>query len=259
MRKRALSIASVVAVAGIAGFFLRRRFVETGFDGETGFPVPGIACGWLLAGLTVVTAVFLFSATIGKKLKEDPRGSAAGASFVSFLCVFLSSILIVIGALLLPRHTLARFQNFSKIETALVVTGIIAAVCQTAAAVGRLAGKRSTVLRSLDLVPSLFAAFALLICYLLYASDPVILRFAWEILALAAASYGLYAAAAPESAVCRWGLVRWAGLAVFLLMTALGGRHSLGVILGLGGLLLRLAAEFVSAFFCQAGQHEKEN
>lgn len=258
MRRRSLAVGIVTVAAGIVGFFLRRRFVADGFDESTGFPVPS-AVKWLLVGLTLSTVVFLFAATLGKKLKTEKRGSATGKPLLPFFCVLVSSALIAAGSLLLPRHSISRVQIFPKIETALAVMGVIAAVSQAAAALGRLLGRKGRGLCHLDFVPPIFAAFALVVCYLLYASDPVVLHFAWEILALAAAAYGLYAAAAPESSVSRWSLVRWTGLGVFFLMTALGSLHGLGVTLGLMGLLLRLAAEFFTALFQRAGQLEDEN
>jgi hypothetical protein len=176
---------------GVLGMALRTWQMNTCFD-QLGLPVPGAATTWLIALtagaaiLALPAAIFLKKETGRKEYNVPVRHPVLIGACVGYLltAVFYA---LYLGSEEAPE---AVFQMTNTLLPIFMMVGLLL----SAAAMVNLSGRGKQDALS-AIVPGFCSCFFLVNLYHLHANDPVVLDFAWELLALAASALGWYYAA----------------------------------------------------------------
>jgi len=195
MRKSAVVIPVFALLAGVIGFLLRKMEVNTMFEAATGFAKRGSVVSSLLIALAAVVIVLslLCGVVISRKMKAEAdycRAFEPGG----FVYLALS---FVLSAAWLAAVVWITFNGIAGgTVTALVIIyaflGVLTAVSMIFMARGAYKGRGGGELMLFSTIPPLFFCFWLILVYKNNVANPVILRFAYQCLALAAAALGAY-------------------------------------------------------------------
>lgn len=204
MRKSAVVIPALALIAGICGFLIRRVEINTAFEADTGFAVRGapvtlalIAVSGAVIALAVLAGIL---ASVRMKAENDyTRAFAPG----SFLYLAVSSILGIawLGADVLYFFSvygqggtigLAGSPIISILDIIFIFLAAVSALSVIFLARGAHKGRGGSDLLIFSVIPSVFFCFWLIILYKNNASNPVILSFAYQCLAIAAATLSFY-------------------------------------------------------------------
>ncbi|HHT16570.1 MAG TPA: hypothetical protein GXZ77_02465 [Papillibacter sp.] len=196
MRKSAVVLPLAALVTGAAGFFLRRAELETAFE-PSGFAVPGdsrtIALMALAAAVIILSAVAGFM--ISKRYQAAPKFERAyRTGGVTFFLGFLTGLAFIAGAALylFEHFTYGSAGLFQYVFTALsALSGFSLILLAYAAFTGRFSGGLSY----LSVFPTLFFCLWLIIIYRDNAANPVVLSYAYRIVAACSSAFLYYIAA----------------------------------------------------------------
>ena len=195
MRKDALTIVLITAVAGIFGGFLRWLQRMNAFEAGTGLPVRGAATSVVFAlYLLLCAALFLAVTVLLKKNFSFPaeRSAALRASTVlpGLLSRVCGAVMAVVCVLLMFRAGGERYPMLTRVFAAGGILG--GAGLLLGMDVG--SGKEGAAFPSL--LPVIFGCLWVLCCYKDNADNPVLWAFVPELLAAAAATMAWYETAA---------------------------------------------------------------
>lgn len=196
MRKSALTFTVTTLVLGIFGAFFRWLQNANAFDAETGCAIPGhgtsivflIYCVLAVAAVLVLTLGWFRRFDYGK----DASALRDSTPLPTILCWLLGVVFAAASCVMLFGSDLSRFPAAQRLFGA---GGILAGLC-----LPFLPAKKDGSSHSLSAVAAaaavIFCCYWLLFCYRIHADDPVIWRFATEILAVAASAAAFYYIAA---------------------------------------------------------------
>ena len=195
MRKSAVIIPLFALIAGIIGFVIRQMEVSTGFEATTGFAKRGFAA---TTNLIIVSAVvILLAAAIGilakvrMKADNDYKRTFAPKGFLYLAVSF------VLGFAWLAADVLYLLDLYGKgavsvLDIIFVFLAAASALSVIFLARGAYKGRGGGEMLLFSVIPSVFFCFWLIVLYKNNASNPVILRFSYECLAIAAAALSYY-------------------------------------------------------------------
>lgn len=269
--KKNLAFPLLALLGGCGAFALRLLQRRTGFEPETGLPIPGCLWGGLLTGTLILAAVLALLLT--RTLPAAPRGTsfsqALSTRSTGVLCLLTGGVFLLavsgVGELLeglgissiLSRKTGVDISSglvwpgVSRSGAVLGLLSLLSAACLFSAALNcRQGGRRqlngpqaAPFHGALLLVPPVHLVVRLVAAYRTYSIDPVLSGYHVELLALillTLAFYQLSAFAFQAGRPRRFSL--WAALAVLLCMATLADRHPLhAVLLYVGSALVLLA------------------
>jgi len=195
MKVFAVLVPIYAILAGIGGFLLRSRELANVFDPVTGLPGRGALTTAALIVFTILNllAIIAFSAYVRVK-RKSPNGfvNTFGADPIFYPILF-----VIIGIVWL----VGTYMLFSSFRTAgeLVLPNIIflslsalAAICVVVFAIQIFQDSRRKSSYALSLVPTIFLCFWLIFLYVQNATNPVLLSFVYQCLAIAAAALAFY-------------------------------------------------------------------
>ena len=193
MRKFAVIMPGFALIAGVFGFILRRRELETVFDAVTGLPErgAGVTLGLIMLSVAVLVIGLIFS--IAAKVKYDsPQGfeNAFGTHSVAYPLFFLVIGLLWLAAAVL--HFFNRDYTETVAELYFSVLAGLAAISSIFFAVEVYKNPGRKLKLGLSVVPTLFTCFWLILLYRRNASNPVLLTYVYHCLALIAATVSFY-------------------------------------------------------------------
>lgn len=202
MRKE--SILPVLAVvSGAAGFVLRRWELTTAFELDTGLPLAGAPVTYALAGVSLLVAVVLaFLCQRGKReLPEGYDQAFAAQGDIIYVTAMTAAAFLMGASGLLGLLTAVRRVD-AQMVTALKMAGVIHTaqyvMCLLGAwgiiRVGRnnYRGEKNGKYSAALLLPAYTCCVWLISAYQTRSGDPVILDYAYEILAVVAILLGVY-------------------------------------------------------------------
>ena len=195
MRISAVFVPFLAILTGVGGYFLRASELLNVFDPLTGLPERGAATTfWLI----VITALNLFIiavfAIFAAARNKSPRGfeNAFGTDPVFYPVIFtLSSIVWLVGTYMYFEHL--RVEGaLQTIEIYFVILSALAAICVALFAIEMFQDSRRKAQYALSIIPTIFLCFWLLLLYRFNASNPILLSFAYQCLAIVASALGFY-------------------------------------------------------------------
>ena len=170
----------LAALVSVAACFLRRHQLATAFD-AAGLPIPGSGglLTWFSVLMVVLFAVYAFFLRRRKTYKaaNESGGVAFGLSLLA-------------GALTAVGGVWALLSGVRGMALVQAVGIVLVAVCWIFTALQRSNGTR--VSAWLYLIPALYFTLELLVKFRGWGNDPVVLDYAYELMALIGAMCGLF-------------------------------------------------------------------
>jgi hypothetical protein len=195
MRKSAVVIPVSALIAGFFGFLIRQMEVNTMFDVATGFAKRDSIVSTILIvmSVAVIALSVLAGSMLSRRMKAEniysrafePRGFAyLAVSFilgVMWLAADIWYFIDVFGA-----------GAMSVLNVIFVFLAAVSAISVIFLARGAYKGRDGGEMLLFSVIPPLFFCFWLIVLYKDNAADPVVLRFAYQCLAIAAAALSTY-------------------------------------------------------------------
>jgi len=199
MRKNAYIIPILAVLLGAVGFFLRKKELNTIFDSATGLAEKSASVSVLIFVLTVVVVIFacIFTfAGLNKFTSKDSyERSFKIGSLVKFWVYIIACIVMAVGGVLYYKQFGLAYARTNQTETILFTAiAVIAAVCQGILARGAYKGKGKG-LSVPSIIAPVFFCYWLIIAYKANATNPVLLDYCYECLAIIAAILSFHFAA----------------------------------------------------------------
>ncbi len=205
MRKSAVAIPLFALIAGAIGFVFRQMEVNTGFESATGFAKRDFQLTAILIGLSALVIVLaaVYAIITGRKLKAEndyskafaPRGFLyIGTSFVLGVCWLVAAVMYFIQKRAAGISAIESIPtpSVAVIDYIFVFLAAVTAFSLVLMALGAYKGRSGTEMILFSLVPSIFYCFWLIIMYKDNAANPVLLSYAYQCIAVAAAALSAY-------------------------------------------------------------------
>ena len=259
MRKNTLMVTGSALLLSAAGYFLRKASLKYGFEPGTGLAVLGSPINLALCLFSLfAAAAAVFAACMATKgyISQADYRRAFGdkGKMLTILRVFAGAAILAHGVLVLVKAETR--------EVAVWLNGILpilaAAGILVSCVLGGKAGKTSRAEELLLAAVPAFCAIRLLLCYQENASDPTLLHYAWDVLALAVMSCATYFTSGYASGVRRTKrTVMFLFLAVYFCGVWLAGAAGRDMLLPAGA--LAYTAELLCRFVLNLVPEEDEN
>ncbi len=195
MRKSAVIMPLAFLLAGVLGFFVRRQELATVFDSVTGLAERYAPITVLLICLSaaVILSSLVIAIVVSSRHKADKDYSRAFAPG-SFSYVGLSFILGLgwLAAVVLRFIRLRSSGIITIIDWIFILLAVLSAVSVIILAMGAYTRRRGAGMTVFSVIPSLFFCFWLIILYKDNATNPVLLDYCYECLAIAGAALSFY-------------------------------------------------------------------
>lgn len=196
MRKDALTMVLITAVAGIFGAFLRWLENLNAFEPDTGLMLPFARTTVLMAGFLIAAGVvFAVLAIVWTKrfaCEKDPALALRSSTFApDLLCKVCGAVMIVLGVVLMFAAPEQRYPSLERLFAAACIFCGVALIFVMAKSEGS-----ASMSRGASLVPVLFACMWLVCCYKNNAENPVIWAYLVELLTVMATVMAWYELAA---------------------------------------------------------------
>ncbi len=232
MRKIVIGSAVFSLIAGVIGFFIRRRELETVFDPQTGLAQSNAPISLALIALSAVVGLVLIAVllSLGKAGAGDSYVKAFGSRGpLPFFLNFLLCIVMLAGSAIY-LYDMFRSGSIPIPELILVVLAVFFAFSILTLSHSVYKGKSGNEVPFCSIVPIAFLCFWLILAYRGRAADPVILDYVYEMLALVLSFLGFY-----YSAGFAFGrlkprrLILFSNAAVYMCIVTLADEHFLPV------------------------------
>ncbi|MCL2366821.1 MAG: hypothetical protein FWC75_07240 [Oscillospiraceae bacterium] len=192
MRIASFLMPFVAIVTGIAGFVIRKHELAYVFDAQTGLPERGSLITLVLIGLTVlfILAALIFSIVVSKrKVVDKGFENVFGTDSLSYPISFILFGLLWLWASIMY---FVDFHSAGNIRIIFSVMAAISAISVIFFAVEMYQDPRRKSVYALSVIPSLFTCLWLILVYRENAANPVLLSYAYQILAIIASTMGFY-------------------------------------------------------------------
>jgi len=233
MRFSALFVPFLAIAASVGGFFLRSSERMHVFDALTGLPARNAATTFTLIALSAafVFCILLFAITVAARRKALPGfESAFGTDPFAYPIIFiLIGIAWLIGTCLYFLE-LNSLGDISVTDIIFLVLSALSAISVTFFAIEMYQDSRRNAPYALSVVPTVFMCFWLIFVYRQNASNPVLLSYIYQSMAIIASALSfyltsgfLYGKPAPGKAVVAYYA------AVYFCFVTLADGHPLGI------------------------------
>lgn len=195
MRKEIL-VPAVAVIGGGVGFALRRWGLSTGFEPDTGLPIPGAPANLALIALSVVMAVLLALLCLGCKRAFSGYGQAfqaQGNTLCATTGVISGFLLLGAGALMAAEPAMGGELVYTRLITAALA--LVAGICVVLTVRDNFRGLADGKYSFKLLMPAYAFCVWLIAAYQVRAGDPVRLDYVYELFAIITGLLGLYGAA----------------------------------------------------------------
>ena len=182
-------------MAGAAGFYLRLMELWNVFDESTGLPRRGAVITIALIVLTVAFLAIALIFTLRASMKHKaPPGfeNAFGTDPLSYPLIFSAVGIIWMVATVKQFFDLDAAGGFTRAELIFLILSVLSAISITLFAVEMYQDPRRKIVYALSLVPTLFMCFWLILMYRQNASNPVLLSYCYQCLAIISSALSFY-------------------------------------------------------------------
>lgn len=196
MRKDALKMLLITAVAGVFGAFFRWLENLNAFEPDTGLMLPAAKTTMLMAAyMLAACALFVVLALMWTKrcdCSADPAIALRPFTFVpNLICKLCGAAVAVLGIVLMFSAPAARYPSLERLFAAACILGGVAIMFVAVRGDGS-----ALVSRGASLIPVLFCCMWLVLSYKNSAENPVVWAFLVELLAIIATLMAWYELAA---------------------------------------------------------------
>jgi len=195
MRISAFFIPFFSLLAGAAGFYLRLMERWDVFDHRTGLPERGAGLTIALISFTIAFLVFIlvFSISTSRRHKV-PRGfeNAFGTDPLTYPLIFTLIGVVWLAGTLMNFFELRSSGVLQSTDIYFTALSAMAAVSVALFAIEMYQDSRRKTTFALSIVPTLFMCFWLILIYRQNASNPVLLDYSYQCLAIIASALGFY-------------------------------------------------------------------
>lgn len=195
MRKCAVILPAIALAAGIAGLFLRHKELEIVFDSTTGLMEPGAPVTMALLGLSAViilmSIIFAAIVTRGYDAKMEYVRAFSQSSLIYLAVTFLLA-LVMLFADAMCFTALMKRGSPQAVEVVFIIFAALTAISFVVMARGAYKGRSGPEMMLFGVIPSVFLCLWMVIMYMEKASDPVVLGYGYQCIAIAAAALSFY-------------------------------------------------------------------
>jgi len=241
MRISAICVPFFALLSGVGGYYLRLSELLNVFDPVTGLPERSAAITfWLIALSALNLFLIIIFAIVVAMRNRSPRGfeNAFGTDPVFYPVVFtFSGIVWLIGTYLYYDYHKAA-GTLQMMEIYFIILSAVAAICVAIFAIEMFQDSRRKAQYALSIVPTIFLCFWLLLVYRLNASNPILLGYLYQCLAIVASALSfyftsgfLYDKPAPGKAIVSYYA------SIYFCAVTLADDHHLGLKLILGAII----------------------
>lgn len=232
MRKIAIGLSLFSLIAGVFGFFIRKRELETVFDPGTGLAQSYAPISLALIALSAVVGLVLIAVllSIGKVQAGDSYTKAFGSRgpFPFFISFLICIVMLAGSAMYL--YDMFRTASIPVPELVFVVLAVFSAFSILTLSHSVYKGKSGSEVPLCSIVPIAFLCFWLILAYRSRAADPVILDYVYEMLALVLSILGFfYSAGFAYRRLKPRRLIFFSNAAVYMCIVTLADEHFLPV------------------------------
>jgi len=222
-------------LAGIGGFFLRRAEHINVFDGITGLPARGETSSYVLVAFSFLFIGFVFVFSMRASIRNKAlKGfeNAFGTDPLGYPIVFIVIGMLWIAGTYMHFTSLVGDREITIIDIYFIAFSALSAISVTFFAIEMYQDSRRNAPYALSVVPTLFLCFWLILIFRENSTNPVLISYSYQSLAIVAAALGFYFTAgflygkpAPGRAIIAYNL------AIFFGIITLADDHSLGIVL----------------------------
>jgi len=195
MRITAFFAPFIVILAGICGFYLRVSELLNAFDINTGLPEKNSATTMWLAGLSAVFVLFVIIFAIKTASKHKSLTgfeNAFGTDPLAYPIIFIVVGILWIAGTYFYYSYISLRNIVSTYDIIFVVFSAISAISVTLFAIEMYQDSRRKISFALSVVPTAFMCFWLIFMYSSNASNPVLLSYIYQCLAIVASALSFY-------------------------------------------------------------------
>ena len=182
-------------LAGASGYYLRLTELRVVFDGQTGIPHRGAVTTIMLIALTlaflIIIAVFASRAVSSN---TSPRGfeNAFGTEPLAYPLIFFIIGLLWIATTVIYFRSISGAGTIPMSEVIFSILSVLSAISESLYAVEVYQDPRRRSKLVLSIVPTMFMCFWLILLYKRNASNPILLSYCYQCLAIISATLGFY-------------------------------------------------------------------
>jgi len=235
MRISAFFVPFLAVLAGVGGLYLRLSEHSNVFNAVTGLPERNAATTFALIILSVVSilGITLFAVRVAAKHKALPGfESAFGTDPFAYPVIFIAIGIVWLVGTFLYYIALNTQGDITMIDVFFIVFSSLSAISVSFFAIEMYQDSRRNAPYALSVVPTVFMCFWLIFVYRQNASNPVLLSYIYQCLAIIASALSfyftsgfLYGKPAPGKAVVSYYA------AIYFCFVTLADGHPLGIIL----------------------------
>jgi len=235
MRISAIFVPLLAVIAGVGGFYLRLSEHANVFDALTGLPERNAATTFALVVMSIafILGISLFAVRIAVKHKALPGfESAFGTDPFAYPIIFIViGIAWLIGTFIYYSR-LSASEGVTLTDIFFIVFSALSAISVTFFAIEMYQDSRRNAPYALSVVPTVFMCFWLIFVYRQNASNPILLSYIYQSLAIIASALSfyftsgfLYGKPAPGKAVVSYYA------AIYFSIITLADGHPFGIVL----------------------------
>jgi len=182
-------------LAGVAGFYIRSLELLYVFDPLTGLPERGAALTYVLMAISVLllVAAMIFSIVVAVRRKAPPGfENAFGTDPLTYPFAFGIIGLVWLAATIMNFLDLRQLGIIPLAYIFFSALSALAAISVAYFAIEMYQEPRRKSVFALSIIPTLFMCFWLVLLYRTNASNPILLSYAYQCLAIIASALGFY-------------------------------------------------------------------
>jgi len=195
MRIAAFFIPFYAVAAGAIGFYFRLLELWNVFDPRTGLPERGATITYALIALSVVFILILVGLSIGISVKRTaPEGfeNSFGTGSLSYPFTFVIIGLIWLLATVIQFLSLGAAGILIMSDIYFLALSALSAISIIVFSIEAYQNPRSKSIFVLSIIPTLFMCFWLILLYRQNASNPILLSYVYQCLAIMASILSFY-------------------------------------------------------------------
>ena len=195
MRKYAIAMPLLALLAGALGYYLRHLELMLVFDSITGLPQQGaiisFALIWSSMAFMLVSILFAFRVKIGYSTMEGFE-NAFGTEPLAYPMLFLLIGIAWFGATVWHLSSVNALGTIPASQFVFSVLSAMSAISVALFAIEVYQDPQGTSKQALSAVPVIFLCYWLIFLYRQNASNPIILSYSYQCLAIIASTLGFY-------------------------------------------------------------------
>jgi len=195
MRISSVFVPFIALLAGAGGFYLRLTELLSVFDRRTGLAERSASVTIALIVLTVIFLLFAFFFSLRATVRHtasDGFENAYGTDPLSYPVVFSLIGIVWLGATVKHFIDVNASGALPGVQLYFLILSALSAVSIAVFAIEMFQDPRRKIIYALSIIPTLFMCFWLILMYRQNATNPVLLSYCYQCLAIITAALGFY-------------------------------------------------------------------